>query len=206
MDWVSWHCEYDRDPSLRRRLEVVQGQIARQLDCSTKDTVQVISLCAGQGRDLLPVIAAHPRRSSIRGRLVEREPRNVEIAAASVEEAGLTSVEVIRGDASLVASFEGAVPADVILACGVFGNISDHDIARTIEHLPMLCAEGASVVWTRGRTDPDLRPTIRSWFAEHGFEELFFEGEPESFGVGVHRLTTAPRPFDPTLTLFTFRD
>jgi hypothetical protein len=31
----------------------------------------VISLCAGQGRDLLGVLADHPRREDVRARLVE---------------------------------------------------------------------------------------------------------------------------------------
>jgi len=62
------------------------------------------------------------------------------------------------------------------------------------------------VIWTRGRTEPDLTPAIRRWFAERGFVELGFDGEPGSFGVGVHLLVVDPEPFDPDVTLFTFID
>jgi hypothetical protein len=166
--------------------------------------IQVISLCAGQGRDLLPVIAAHPRRPDICARLVELDPRNAQIAGATAGAAGLTNVEIATADASLTASYAGAVPAHLVLACGIFGNISDEDIAHTIKHLPTLCARAGAIVWTRGPSAPDLRPTIRGWFSDQGFEELFFQGEPESFGVGVHRLATEPKPFDSRVKLFTF--
>ena len=82
--------------------------------------------------------------------------------------------------------------------------ITAEDIRRTIEHLPMLCTRGAAVIWTRGASDPDIRPAIRGWFAGHGFEEEFFLAEPDSFGVGVHRFTGEPQPLDPAVKLFTF--
>ena len=50
----------------------------------------------------------------------------------------------------------------------------------------------------------DLTPTIRRWFAERGFEELAFEGEPGSFGVGAHELRAEAEPLDPGIRLFTF--
>lgn len=204
-DWVEWHSAYDRDSSLRRRLHVVHARISECLDACAAGPIRVVSLCAGQGRDLIPVVARHPRRHDIRARLVELDPRNARTAAAGAGAAGLDDVEVVQGDAALTSSYAGAVPADLVLVCGVFGNISDADIAYTIEQLPMLCAPGATVIWTRGRRAPDLTPTIRSWFARHGFEELSFEGKPGSFRVGVHRLTTSPKPFDPTAKLFSFR-
>jgi hypothetical protein len=39
--------------------------------------------------------------------------------------------------------------------------VSDGDIRRCVGLLPMLCAEGATVVWTRHRRSPDLTPQIR---------------------------------------------
>ena len=204
-DWVAWHESYDRESSLRRRLEVVQAQVARALDARPPGPIKVIGLCAGQGRDLLPVVASHPRRDDVHARLVELDPRNVELAKASAEAFRLTQIEIVAGDASLTSVYAGAVPADIVLTCGVFGNVSDEDIAYTIEQLPTLCSSGATVVWTRGAgKGSDLRPAVRRWFGEAGFEELFFRGEPESFGVGVHRLAVEPRAFDPGLKLFIF--
>ncbi len=197
-DWLSWHEAYEPGGRLERRLACVQERIRELLDRSPPGPIRIVSMCAGQGRDLLPVVAAHPRRDDVRARLVELDPRNVEAIPA------LPNVEVVSGDAALLSAYEGAVPAGIVLACGVFGNITDADIERTIVHLPMLCTESGSIVWTRGPSEPDLRPAIRRWFAEHGFEEEFFLAEPDAFGVGVHRLVGDAQPLDPAVKLFTF--
>lgn len=205
-DWHEWHTAYDRESTLRDRLDVVQRRIAEALDARPAGEIRVISLCAGQGRDLVPILGAHRRGPDVSARLVELDARNAATAAAAARDARLTRVEVVREDAGRAASYDGAVPADIVLACGVFGNVSETDIAWTIDRLPTLCGPRATVIWTRGRTEPDLTPTIRRWFAGRGFAELGFDGEPGSFGVGVHRLDVDPEPFDPGVTLFTFLD
>lgn len=70
-------------------------------------------------------------------------------------------VEVRQGDAAQSDAYVGAVPADLVLLCGIFGNVSDADVRRTIEAAPQLCAPRAEVIWTRHRRDPDLTPSIR---------------------------------------------
>ncbi len=152
-------------------------------------------MCAGQGHDLIGALESHPRASDVRARLVELHPGNCEAALAHAP----AGVDVLCGDASLTASYDGAVPADVVLVNGVFGNISDDDIVKTIEALPSLCAPGAIVTWTRHRREPDLTPKVRQWFTERGFTEIAFES-PEGFifGVGVNRLGRPPEPFRET--------
>jgi len=203
-DWLAWHAGYDRPSDQRRRLQVVRNEIRLALDAQPPGTVRVISLCAGQGRDILPVVACHRRRADVRARLVELDPRNTRIAAAVAERLELPDVEVVTGDASLTSGFADAVPADIVLVCGVFGNVAAPDVEHTIRELPTLCAAGAAVVWTRGRRAPDLRAAIRRWFGLYGFAERSFHGEPETYGVGVHVLASEPRPFDPSVRLFTF--
>ena len=88
-------------------------------------------------------------------------------------------MEVRQTDASQPAGFADALPADVLLLCGIFGNVSMADIQRTIAAAPALCAPGATVIWTRHRREPDLTPQIRAWFTAAGFEELAF-GSPQS--------------------------
>jgi hypothetical protein len=206
-NWHEWHLDYD-DPSTRlaERLEAVQRQLAAALDRSGAGPVRVVSICAGQGRDLLGVLAGHPRAPDVRARLVELDPRNAEVASLAARDAGL-AIEVVVGDASTTTAFDGAVPADLVLACGVFGHATDDDIRRMITLLPTLCAPGATVVWTRGRFERDLRPAIRSWFAEAGFEEVAFEtGDDGSWGVGANWLTVGPPRYEPGVRLFTFLD
>ena len=89
-----------------------------------------MSLCAGQGRDVIPVVAAHPRRADVQARLVELDPRNASLAASAAREAGLDAVEVVAGDAALTGAFAGAVPAGVVLACGIFGNVESSSRMR----------------------------------------------------------------------------
>ena len=70
----------------------------------------------------------------------------------------------------------------------------------------MVASEGM-VIWTRGRSEPDLRPRIRSWFTAAGLHEVSFDGDPEPFGVGVASVTK-PDPATRLLPqrLFTFLD
>ena len=71
--------------------------------------------------------------------LVELDPDLAERARSRAAQMSAT-IEVVTGDASSTSSYAGAVPADVVLACGIFGNVTDDDIHNTVEHLPSLCA------------------------------------------------------------------
>ncbi len=160
-------------------------------------------MCAGRGHDLIGVLADHPRRAEVTARLVELDEQNVRSARDAVSAAGLDGVEVAAADASFTDAYEGAVPADAVLLCGLFGNISQADIANTIGHLSSLCAPAASVIWTRHRHPPDLTPYVRETFEQAGFGELAFEDSPP-FGVGANRLLTEPQPFEAGVRLFEF--
>jgi hypothetical protein len=114
-------------------------------------------------------------------------------------------VEFILGDAAVTDAYVGAVPADLVLVCGVFGNITDDDIHRTVEHLPEVCAERARVIWTRGRFEPDLTPSIRRWFTDAGFSEVAFVPIPGTkMSVGAHEMASHPRHYTVGVRLFTF--
>lgn len=205
-DWLRWHEAYDEPGShLHRRLEFVRRRVREALDASPDGPITAISVCAGQGRDLLGVLADHPRRADVRARLVELDPRNTSVAERTAQELGLPGVQVVTGDASLSTVYGGYVPADLVLVCGVFGNVGDDDIRHTVRQLPRLCAPGATVIWTRHRGDADLTPAIRGWFAGSGFTEVAFEAaEGFLFGVGTHRLTGPPLAFRPGIRLFEF--
>jgi hypothetical protein len=204
--WVRWHDAYqDPSSSLSRRLAVVQRRLGGVLDQAPVGRIRLISLCAGQGRDVIGVVADHRRREDVHGLLVELDPGLAGQARSAADEAGLTHIEIRQGDASRTSAYRGAVPADIVMACGVFGNISDADIHATVELLPTLMATGGVVLWTRHRLEPDVTPSIRSWFEEAGFEEVGFDTEEGTFfSVGTHRLVALPPPFHPDRTMFTF--
>jgi hypothetical protein len=205
-DWAEWHQPYDDPYSLLSgRLRRVQDHFRVLLDRQPAGPVQVISLCAGQGRDVLGVLAEHPRRADVRARLVELDPRNVAWARRAATAAGLDGVEVIEADAGRADSYAGAVPAQIVVACGIFGNITDADIAATVAALPQLCAPGAGVIWTRHTRAPDVTPAVRGWFTAAGFAEEAYEAPAATRqGIGRHRLTGPPLAFAPGRRLFTF--
>jgi len=205
-DWVEWHREYD-DPGsvLSRRLELVQGHLRAELAHAPAGDIRLISLCAGQGRDVIGVLAGHPRRGEVRARLVELDERNVAVARRAAQAAGLDGVEILRADAGVTDACAGAVPAQIVVVCGIFGNITASDIQATVAALPSLCAPGALVLWTRHRRPPDLTPAIRSWFTEAGFREEAFHVSADAFmSVGAHRLAGEPAALVPGQRLFTF--
>jgi hypothetical protein len=186
-DWVEWHQDYDSPgTSLARRLQVVRSRLEQTLDAVGSDAV-VLSLCAGDGRDLIGILNGHADRVG-RAVLVERD----EVLAGRARDAAASSqlpmVEVRCRDAGAVESFADVLPVDVLMLCGIFGNIEHAQIRIVISLLPCLLREGGYIIWTRGGSEPDRRPEVRHWFSEAGLEEMAFDGAPETYGVGLSRM------------------
>jgi hypothetical protein len=218
--WMRWHAAYE-DPAspLSLRLRIVRSMVGDFLDrvpASHLGPVRMVSMCAGQGRDVIDVVATHPRGRDLSALLVELDPGLAAFARERAAAAGVAEqVRIVEGDAAQCRWYEGAVPADLVLVCGVFGNISPGDITRTIQALPGFCRMGSEVIWTRHRRPPDATPEIRADFAAAGFTELAFEA-PDGYvlTVGRHRLDGEPDTgpatgpatgaFDPALKLFDF--
>ena len=172
---------------MSRRLAVVRRRVAEVLDGDERQrALRILSLCAGDGRDVLAELEARP---DLDAPTVLVELDEVLAQRARVRATGRRDVEVRQGDAGDTETFADAVPVDLLLLCGIFGNISDADIATTVAAAPAMLAEGGTVIWTRGvfESGQDLRRTIRRWFTEAGLEEVAFDGAPERFGVGVAR-------------------
>ncbi len=207
-DWVGWHAGYDDQSSpLSTRLRQVRLRLSEAIDRASPGPVRLVSLCAGQGHDVIGVLPRHPRRDDVHGVLIERDLRNVDLAGRAAAQAGLSQLEVREADASLVACFADALPADVLLLCGIFGNVSDEDVKYTIEASAAMCAPGATVIWTRHRQPPDLTPQIRAWFAASGFDELAFDvlDTDRLMSVGANRLSRPATAGPPGRPLFSFR-
>jgi hypothetical protein len=206
-DWVAWHRAYD-DPasSLTQRRAGVVRMIRDSLDAAAAAPIGVLSLCAGDGQDVTLAAVGHPRAADLIGCLVELDPELTTLARSNIRRFS-SRIEVRCGDAGDPCGFDDVLPVDLLILCGIFGNITDDDIRRTISAVPAMCRPGAMVIWTRHRRAPDLTPDIRRWFAEAGCAsvELISPGTG-GFAVGRERCSAAtdtralPRP------LFTFRD
>ena len=209
-DWNAWHDDYaDPHSALSARLAIVRSEIRAALArrTGTAEPLTVLSACAGDGRDILGVLAEQdePLRGRVEGTLLETDRRNLERAERFCRDTGLSRVRLRDSDAGLSSSYLGAAPADLVLMCGVFGNLTDADVRRLIEFLPALCRPDATLIWTRSRRAPDLTPAIRDWLAAAGFTELSFTAPPEVLGsVGTHRFDGEPPPLAPDQRLFTF--
>ena len=200
-DWHEWYRLYDDPRSVTsQRLVVVQERIRSAVQALPSGPVGTVSVCAGDGRDLTGALAEHPRRREVRGRLIELDP----VLADRGRPALWPGLDYLVGDAALTDNYLGAVPADLVLLCGVFGNISDADIATTVAAMPSFLAPGGYVIWTRHRGVPDLVPTIDRWFVDAGFAREFVSAPEHPYGVGVHRLVGPPQPLPRGERLFTF--
>ena len=140
---------YDDPTSTQsQRLGVVQRWIRAALDDGATTRRQRV-----RRRRARPARRA-ARRDDVRGRLVELDPT----LAARARAAAPAGIEVVEADAGTTDAYAGAVPADLVLLCGVFGNIADDDVEATVRPSPMLCAPARRSIWTRHRRPPDLTP------------------------------------------------
>jgi hypothetical protein len=204
--WVSWHDDYDDPESdLSQRLIAVQHRLADAINQAPPGAIRVISACAGQGQDVIGVLKSHPRASDVQALLVESDQHNVGVARDRIAAASITGVDVLQADAGLTCTYRDAVPVDVLLLCGIFGNVRDEDVRRTVSNASRLCAPRATVLWTRHRRDPDRTGEIREWFADAGYEELAFDSPgPDRFALGTIRLVAPPLAYRSDMRLFTF--
>lgn len=189
-DWASWHGAYD-DPasSLSRRLHVVRARLGECLDSVRPHVPRLLTLCAGDARDVLPVLAARPDGEQVVAVLIEKNEELAERARAAAAAAGLSRVQVRCTDAGDPSLFRDVVPVDVLMMCGVLGNVEPASVGRIVQRVPAMVVTGGYVIWTRGGGGPeDRRPEVRRWFTDAGMPEVSFDGPPELYGVGVNQV------------------
>jgi SAM-dependent methyltransferase len=207
-DWNDWHAEYeDPNSELAGRARGVQRNVTEVVAACPPGPVTVVSICGGQGRELIGALADHPRRDDVRGRLVELDPNNAAYARRTAAEAGIGGLEIVNGDASVASAYDGLAPVDLVVISGLFGHVDDDDQGRLIEFVRTLLPTGGVIVWTffaraRRRTE-----RLRAHLIELGFDEERYEvlpGEEYRFSVGLsrHRLELLPRPTEERI--FTF--
>ncbi len=205
MDWHSWHEKYNLPGSpMAHRLETVQKHIKVALDKLPQGPVRIVSVCAGQGRDLLGVLAEHPRGRDVQALLVDLDARNTSCIREQAHSLGLSGVNAVTADASLISYYRSIAPAHLVLLCGLFGNIADEDIQNTISACSQLCRTDGAVVWTRNRRVPDKVPLISKWFEAHNFERDWLSEDDPNYGVGTHRFRGHTQPIVCGAHMFTF--
>ena len=132
---------------------------------------------------------------------MEKDEALARAASERTASLGLADVHVAVGGAGRFSTFSSYLPVDLLLLCGILGNIPPAEIEATVAASPAMLGPGGPVAWTRGDpslhggNEPCLRPWVRSlFFAATGLEEVSFGGDPARYGVGVARLAQPPPP------------
>jgi hypothetical protein len=117
-DRVRWHRAYD-DPAtaLARRLALVRRRVAEALGVLGSRAGRVLSLCAGDGRDVLPVLAVRALAAGLLDGgpgtvVVEKDPTLATRAEDRARAHGLDGVRVVVGDAGDPGVFADVLPVD----------------------------------------------------------------------------------------------
>jgi amino acid adenylation domain-containing protein len=209
MDWADWHKLYDAGLGLSERLRIVREQIRAALDEAKAGPIRIVSICSGDGRDVVEAASAHPRRGDVIASLLDNHAPSLERGRLAAGEAGLgDQLDFILADATQTESYEGIGPADLIIISGVLGHVSEDWVPRFLGSLPMLCKTGGSVIWNRhlvvNRGAEHVRLIQRSLEAA-GFNEVDFEmTSPTGFAVARARFGGASLRLEPGLRLFEF--
>lgn len=194
MDWQAWHQDYDYPESpVSRRLVVVRARLAGLL-AGASEPVRLLSLCAGDARDTVPVLAAGAGAVEA-ACAVELDPGLAERARRSADDAGVR-LDVRTGDAAAPATYLDRLPVDVLMLVGVLGNIDDADAETTIAAAASMLSLGGSVLWTRSnrfRSEPthgyaDPAEWVRDRFEAHGFETVELIVPDDPWRLGISRL------------------
>lgn len=208
-DYDAWHAGYD-DPksTLSWRLDQVRAALDVAID-ALPGPVRLISACAGDGRDVIGALCQRHDSGRVRATLLELHPGVADRARQAAAGAGLAAtVQVRTADAGASDAYLDLAPAEVVLLVGIFGNISDEDLQRTIAASAQLCAPAATLIWSRGRGGDltDRNDDVRSWFGAAGFTELDYAtlDRGSKPAVGVARYDGARVDLVPGRRWFTF--
>jgi hypothetical protein len=199
---------------------LVRKHLSKCLDRSAPGEVRVISVCAGDGRDILNTLADHERLADARVRLVELDPNLVADGKNACRNLKLAShVEFVNGDATDPGSYRAVAPASIVVMCGMLGLVELGELPNVVRAMQALCANGGHVVWTRRLDWRDgVRHTkvLQDLMANAGFRRatlsvtsfgaLFSKTPRPSFAVATYRYDGEPVALPASGPLFMISD
>lgn len=209
MNWNHWHKHYDVAADFQGRLQVVGDCITAALSECPAGPIRVVSMCAGDGRDLLNALAGHSRRDDITAWLLDTHHASLERGKGLAASAGLEQrVHFLRADAALAHSYRDLIPVDVLILSGMLGHLRNASVPDFLQALPMLCRPGTSLIWSRHLVihgGQQQAPLIRQVLSRAGFRELgYHQTSATGFAVGRSRFEGAVPAFAPERVLFEF--
>jgi hypothetical protein len=206
--WSGWPERAYQRQRYRHRLAAVQEHLAETLDWAPAGLVRIISICAGDGRDVIGVLRSHKRRTDVAAWLVELNHQSVSAGLRSVKNAGLEdTVKFLSQDATLFATYKDIAPSDIVLVCGVWGHVPVHQRSLLVRGLGSLCKSGGTVIWTRGISKGIGRlHDIQSAFAAESWEEVRVSVTfDRTWAVASYRYCGSPTILPQTGRVFSFQ-
>jgi hypothetical protein len=149
--WSGWPDKAYQREGYQQRLQAVQEHLAECLDDAPAGPVRILSMCAGDGRDVIGAVRAHRRRKDVAAWLVELNSQSVELGKGYSVNAGLErSLKFINADATVYETYKSIGAADIVLVCGVWGHVPANEKTLLVKAVSTLCKPGGAVIWTRG--------------------------------------------------------
>ena len=205
--WSDWPQRAYQQRRYQQRLAAVQQHLVECLDAAPAGEVRIVSVCAGDGRDLLGVLEMHERRNDVAAWLVEQSLPSVTAGAARADSLGLSgAMSFLHADATIYETYQGIAPADIVLLCGVWGHVPSHERTNVIRALACLCKPGGAVIWSRAVAKGMARlQQIQSLFATSSWEKVAVTITPDkSWAVATHRYSGPTVELPPDGQIFHF--
>jgi hypothetical protein len=193
--WSGWPGKAYARSGYHQRLSAVQTHLSQCLDSAPGGEVRIVSICAGDGRDVIGVVESHRRRNEITAWLVELNRHSVSVGVRRATSAGLEErVRYLNADATIYETYRNVWPSDIVLVCGVWGHVPVCDRMPLVRAIAGLCKSGSSVIWTRGvsRGHAHLQ-AIQSLFADSDWNEVRLSITPDrKWAAATYRYVGAP--------------
>jgi hypothetical protein len=205
--WSGWPEAAYRHDTYQRRLAAVQDHLAQALDRAPVGPVRIVSVCAGDGRDVIEVLQSHPRRKDVCASLVEVNRKSVASGVRHADSAGLqNTVNFLNEDATLFATYRHIAPADIVLVCGVWGHVPAHQRLSMARGLACLCKPGGSIIWTRGVSQGhDRLREIQLAFGDPPWQQVRIDiTSDRAWAVATYRYLGAPTDLPSSGQMFHF--
>lgn len=121
------------------------------------------------------------RRSVAQGLLLDDSPEHAVAAKALLADPPRARIDTVCADLFATRSYEGRVPADVIVLGSRLTAGDEVSLQALVEALPRLCSRDALIVWPQAHLDSERRTLVRRMLDRAGFES-----EPPRPDAGWH--------------------
>ncbi len=206
--WNLWPDSAYKKQPYQHRLSTVQEHLAKCLDAAPVGSLRIISICAGDGRDVIGVLESHRRRSDVSACLLEQNPQSVAAGVCRSTTAGLeNTVAFLNVDATAYATYKNLAPADIVLLCGVWGHVPADERGQLVQAVASLCNPGGTVIWTRGVAKGMIRlRQIQIHFAAPAWDQVRLSlTRDNNWAVVTHRYCGPTGKLPASGRIFNFR-